>query len=181
VLELHNAIMDNEAFEMILRSISIAKIDVMCANILAQRMAIPKELVPFLSSYTQKFKDLFAENPPQPLTLDILGNNIRWLISILRYTDLMMMRPAFELMVDVLCHVRNVDAVALEIIEALKLTNLGFCVFAGHPLVYMLSNAQKFSVEQFKVVLRVSLKSKLRNKVELELLYYLFPGPYGSI
>ena len=107
LIEIYDAINDDKAFEAILKMDFSNGYDTLCANILAQQVAVPPGLVRILSSGAKVFDSLFATKISFPLTLDSLSNNPDLMVNIIDYVSGGLQKRAYELLVHVLCHLQD--------------------------------------------------------------------------
>ncbi len=180
---LHKAINDDRALEMIMKTRYSPRLDIICANILTQQVPISSGLLSILSRGSEVFRDLFAGSTILPLTPEVLGADLDLLIGILFNVSPEMQKCACELLVHVLCSFQSNDPRTTTISEKLKGIKYLYRGHLTYPIQYMLRNPQQFSIEQFKLVQKVTLKSGLCSEADLRFLPldYIFPDPSAWI
>ena len=96
------------------------------------------------------FDSLFATKISLPLTLDSLSNNPDLMVNIIDHVSGRLQKRAYELLVHVLCHLQDDQDRIASMTRALR--DIRFRCLSTYPLLYMLENAQKYSIEQFQLV-----------------------------
>lgn len=172
---LYDVIQDEEIIGRILNSQYKTKFDKITANILTQMVAIPPGLAKMLSFNSDQFKNLLERNLSIPLKLGTLATKMYLFSEILFHSSEKSQKRVCELLVHEICYYQY-DADRISSITK-SLEDISISYLAAYPLMYMLNNPQKFSVEEFEFVEHLMLASRWCTLPMLKLLpfHHRFP------